>query len=404
MSPPSGPTRIHVLTPLMPGAIAVIRLAGPEALPILTRVFKPARAHDLNELGPERLVYGRLVEHAEPLDDVVVGVTQSPSESSRSCVVDINAHGGVRIVQRIVALLEGHGATLVPAEPDRGTGWPGADAIQREIDSLLPKAKTRRVAKWLAHQRVALPAALRAVARQLEARPCDEAFVQLRALLAGYPIARRLIEGVSVAILGPVNAGKSTLANRLIGRDQNIAADQPGTTRDWVTGSSSLGGIPVEWIDTAGLREAGDELEREAIERGMQQARTADAVLWVVDGTRVVDSSSRSAQWESKSQTRPAADLPQITVINKADLPGVVAATDLPTGSEPPVVTLSALRGDGVEALVAALVDELGLSGWADEEPVLVTPRQRDRVRQALEALASSRPGAARRAIEALIG
>ena len=404
MNPPSGPTRIHVLTPLMPGAIAVIRLVGPESLRILTQVFKPARAIDLRKLGPERLVYGQLVEHDEPLDDVVVGVTQSPTESSRSRVVDINAHGGVRIVQRIVSLLEAHGATLARAEHDRGADWPGADAIQCEIDGLLPKAKTRRVAEWLAHQRVTLPAALRAVARQLDAGLCDEAVAQLRALLAGYPIARRLIDGVTVAILGPVNAGKSTLANRLIGRDQNIAADQPGTTRDWVTGSSSLDGIPVEWIDTAGLRDSDDPLEREAMDRGLQQAGTADVILWVIDGTRAADSSWKSMPLKGALRARAYADLPRITVINKADLPGIVSPTDLPAGFRPPVVLLSALRGDGIADLFAVLVDTLDLNRWADEEPVLVTPRQQDRVRQALEALRSSRAEAARRTIEKLIG
>ena len=171
-----------------------------------------------------------------------------------------------------------------------------------------------------------------------------------------------------------------------------------------MTGSSSLDGIPVEWIDTAGLRDSDDPLEREAMDRGLQQAGTADVILWVIDGTRAADSSWKSMPLKGALRARAYADLPRITVINKADLPGIVSPTDLPAGFRPPVVLLSALRGDGIADLFAVLVDTLDLNRWADEEPVLVTPRQQDRVRQALEALRSSRAGAARRTIEKLIG
>jgi tRNA modification GTPase len=385
-------TTVRVLTPMLPGAVGVVRLCGPGALSILDRAFEPVRRRDPATLQPNRLCFGRLVDAGEPLDDVVVAVT--PDGASR-WTVDINAHGGTRIVQRIVLLCERLGAVAAEASESANNTMIG------EIDALLARAKTRQAALWLARQRTLLPAALHRIAdgfAQADRETLARSVVTLEAMLAGYPTARRMIDGVRVALVGPVNAGKSTLTNRLAGRETSIATDRPGTTRDWVTGEVSLGGVPVELTDTAGLRLAGASLEHRAMERGQARAATADVVLWVIDGSRPL---VETELWPAF--TEPVNDR-LITVLNQSDRGMRVEPDDLPAGLTERIVAVSALTGAGVDRLVDLILDRCGLCGEGLEGPVLLTPRQQAIASDLLARVRDAPAEAAEQVIEALIG
>jgi len=388
-------TTVSVLTHLSAGAISVVRLAGPRALATTDAVFTPARSRRLDALSPQNLCFGRLTDDGEPLDDAVVAV---PATEPDNGIVDINIHGGVRLVQRVVMLCERQGA--VPADPSAVAAavWPADSEVERETDALLPWAKTQRVAKWLARQREILPASLRSVGDQLAAGRTAEAAAALDAMVGRYCGARRLIDGVTVGLAGPVNAGKSTLANRLVGREQSIATALPGTTRDWVSGNLSLAGVPATLIDTAGVREPGEDLEREAIRRGLERVASADVVLWVIDA------SSGPPDLGAGPDALGIVRGHLITVMNKTDLGSAVRPDELPEAWREHVAGVSAIDGHGLGTLVEEIIRLLELERWADDVPAMLTARQHTLATDALSALAAGAHEAAASGLATLIG
>jgi len=181
-------------------------------------------------------------------------------------------------------------------------------------------------------------------------------------LLATADQGALLRAGARVAIVGPPNAGKSTLLNALLGRDRAIVAPTPGTTRDTIEDAVNLDGLPVVLVDTAGLRDSGDLVERIGLDRARQAASSSDAVLLVVDRSAPLD-------------TRAVAALPRrpnLVALNKADLPRRLSGTELPLGAEVPVVEVSALTGEGLGELRRALVERVGWHAETAEGALVV--------------------------------
>jgi tRNA modification GTPase len=219
----------------------------------------------------------------------------------------------------------------------------------------------------------------------LDLRLLDEAEGVLQSLVRTYRQGRVYQEGVTVAIAGATNAGKSSLFNLLLRQDRAIVSEVHGTTRDWLEGTASIEGIPVRLMDTAGLRDSTNALESEGIRRTRQVISAADAVLFIVDGTRGIGKDDRQflEGWEG-----PAALL---RAWNKADLPGVLSAPD---GFLP----VSAVTGeglDGIERAIAAAA--LGGAPADGSEPLVDSERQRDLLVRALDAVGRLRRAAAAR-------
>ena len=361
--------RSMVLTPPGAGAIGVVRVAGPEATSIVARLFQPHRGAGFEESHPGRLRYGVFVDGDEPLDDVVVSVDSRAGESA----VDICCHGGVRVVERILQALGSAGVALAsPWEtPDRL--WPASSVIEREAIAELAKAKTERAVRFLAWQRAHLPDALLRAAREV-GEPGDSAEV-LKEALAGYIPARGLIDGVSISIVGPPNGGKSTLFNRLVGRQAAVVSSRPGTTRDWVSCSIDIAGFPVDLLDMAGDRQASDPVEMEAIETSRQRTAGVDLQLLVIDGSE--PPSNATDAWLKTA--RQDGGRPSLLVVNKIDRPqrsavGGGDATDGPGG----LVRISAATGAGEEKLREKIAAHFEEGHDFDRRPCLFTRRQVD--------------------------
>ena len=336
------PTCAALLTPLVPGAVATIGLSGPQTDPIIDRLLRMSRGGVMRSLQSNRPVLCRIVDGTCVIDDAVVVRFE---KNGRACA-EINTHGGVRIVQRVLRLLENHGAMILEDRAYYERVQAG-DRIEKDVDRALIASGSRRLAEWLLAQRAILPDFL----SKLDA--LDDA--ERAAFRKRSRAAIQLIDGSQVALIGPPNAGKSSLANRLIGRDRAITSNEPGTTRDWVSETALISGWPVTLTDTAGLRETTCPIEVEAIRRTHAQAQSADAVVIVLDATQ--SANDRHAEAE-----RIVANLPDgcraLAVNNKYDLPDAEETTFGRIES----CEVSALTGEGLGALEDRLCSILGLS------------------------------------------
>ncbi len=395
-----------ISTPVGEGGIAIIRVSGPDALTVGDSVFTSANGH-ASTFPSHTVHYGAVGINGNKIDTVMLTVMHAPRTYTGDHTVEINCHGGILTARHILGLCLANGARLAePGEFTRRAFLAGKlDLTQAEAVMDLITAKTDRA--QAAAQR-ALDGALSSrvnlareellqVLAHLEAYidfPEDdiapETMDKLGGQLATVTTAlQRLLEtsregrimrhGVSVALIGRPNAGKSSLMNALLGHDRAIVTEVPGTTRDTIDEFCSIGGVPVCLTDTAGIREANETVERIGVERSRKSLATSDLLLHVIDGS--VD--------YHRDDTHIAthyADRPVIVVINKSDLTECVC---LPSGvAELLPVRVSATTGMGLDDLRNRLLDKfhLGLAGNAANE-VHVNERHARALRVALDHL-----------------
>ena len=342
------------------GAIATLRVWGSAALSVASAAFRPNQGGwTLARTPPGRLRVGRI---GLGLGDEVVAVILSldPPE------VEIQCHGGPAAVALVADALVARGAERVAAR-----GWARhatGSALRANATAALARAATLPVAAILLDQADgALEADLGRVVEALDAGDRERAGSDLAHLIARGEWGVRLLGGWRVALAGRPNVGKSRLLNALAGYDRAIVAATPGTTRDVVTVATALGGWPVEIADTAGLRATTDPIERAGVERARVHQGAADLVVVVLDRSEPLTPADHAIR-----AAYPAA----LVVANKADL---ATAWDEP--GEPSPLAISAERGDGIEALIAAIVDRLDLPALPDGVGVPFRPMHLRRLR-----------------------
>jgi tRNA modification GTPase len=380
-------------------ALAVIRVSGPGSLQHLAPLLRGRR--DLAALQGHTVHHGVIRDGDEDVDEVMVAVYKAPRSYTGEDGAEIFCHGSLPVIQRLMSLLLRSGFRAAgPGEFTQRAFLNGRmDLTRAEAVNEIVRAKTDR-ARSLALQRLsgAIESRIKAARDALldlraglevsidypddeqdnpvDPGRLDEAVRLLQGLTRTYRQGKIYQEGVSVAIAGATNAGKSSLFNLLLRQERAIVSEIHGTTRDWLEGSVSLEGIPVRLFDTAGLRESTDPLESEGIRRTAQVIDGSDAVVYVVDAGAGVRASDEEflASW-----TGPR---PLLLAWNKSDLPGVSPA---PAG----FISISAVTGAGVELLEKQLADAV-LGGPSAEtgEPLIDSERQRDLIDRALAALA----------------
>ena len=403
-------TIVAIATPPGRGGIGVVRLAGPEARAIAEPMLRLGRPL---EAGGAR--FGELIEPetGERIDEAVVTYFQKPHSYTTDEIVEISAHGAPIVLRHIVELALARGARL--AEPGEFTMRAflnhRLDLTQAEAVRDLIEARTMYQARVAAQQMggalshriapvkqklVELIAALEAgidfaeddvsvlPGPQIVAR-IEEVAAPLRELARSFAYGKLVHEGMTLAIVGRPNVGKSSLFNRLVERERAIVTATPGTTRDLVTETVSLGGIPVRLVDTAGIRQALDEAESIGIRKSLEAVADADLVLVVVD-------ISQPPTFEDRELLSQTGGRPGIIVGNKCDLghSGWPPATD-----HWPLVRTSAITGEGITELRAEILKHVGGDGAQQETGFLTNIRQQKLVEDALAAL-----GAAAGAVE----
>lgn len=346
----SGDTSVFdLLTARGPAAIATIRLVGPYVATWLSKhvQFYGPFAIDAVVAGQRRRA-ALLDEFGEVVDDVLVTFHAAyPRLDLR-----LYLHGSPRIVSQCRRFAERIGF-VTTGELQRGI-LPASDWIEAEVCALLPHLPTFAGASWLAGQ----PALLRAlIARAKAAVRTPEISAEVDSARARSVVVDWYRRPVRIALIGPPNAGKSTLINALADRRVSLVSSTSGTTRDWIEASADIGGFPAMWIDTAGLREGANILETAGIERTRSILATADAIIVVLD--------ARASELEAtRLFCQEFRDLkPACVAVNKCDdlrteLAGI--ETRLPPPWEPCCVATSGMARIGLRALCDRVLKHLG--------------------------------------------
>jgi tRNA modification GTPase len=330
---------VTILTPQGRGAIGVVRVWGGGAVAVADAVFRPARGAGLARTPSGRLRLGRIGRGAG--DEVVAVVIEEDPPA-----VEIQCHGGSAALCLVVEALREAGAEL--AEPALWAEHTAESSIRAAALLDLTRAPTLRTAEILLEQaQGALDRELTRLIEELRG-PHRRALEHLDRLIARGLVGVRLTTGWRVVIAGRPNVGKSRLLNALAGYQRAIVDPMPGTTRDVVTVATAFDGWPVELVDTAGLRETDNAIERSGIERALRQTETADLVLKVLD---------RSEPLQVEDRTLINRLGPSLLVASKADLPPSWELCEA-IGSAS-ILAVSAERGDGLDGLLAAVIARL---------------------------------------------
>lgn len=391
-------------------------MTGPEAVEICDRLFR-GKSGPLADAATHTLHYGSIADTGEGdlVDEVLVSVMRGPATYTREDIVEINCHGGPVAQQRVLSLLLKYGAELAtPGEFTRRAFLNGRiDLVQAESVAQIVSAKTEaglRVAMsqlegslsdeidGIRDELLGVMAAVEAgidfsdediegLDREGAAGKLEQVGERLDRLIESAFVGRVLCEGVRTAIVGKPNVGKSSLLNSLLMRDRAIVTEIPGTTRDTIEEIINIGGIPLQLIDTAGLRPGGDEVERMGVERSRRAMGEANLVLCLFDGSQPEDDHDRALVTSVPAERT-------VFVINKADLfrgqqPRFNGGV-LP--SEP--VVISAMTRQGLSELrerISSLI--LGGSLPPLEGPIVTHERHKHLLLQAFTAVGLARQG-----------
>jgi len=365
---PAAATAAAILTPLGQGGIAILHVVGPRAFELAGQLFRP-KSGATPQPDNSRLLYGHIVDDGEVVDEVLVRLVRAEQAGGGQPTVEVNCHGGVVAVQRVLECFVKRGAEAV--DPEVLVERQARSRIEAEAARALVRAATPLGVEILLDQ---LNGALEAALRDLPWQEPAAAGAVLRELLATERLGRALWQPPRVAIIGPANAGKSTLFNSLAREDRMIVSPRPGTTRDAVSAEVAIAGLPIWLIDTAGEREPDSAIEVEAIARSRSAAATADLSLLVLDGAAPLPG--------PLSELLEVPPKPLLVVVNKADL-GLAPWT----GGVGDSVVVSATRGDGLDELCRRVVEALvGEARYEPGRPVVFTERQARLMRKALEA------------------
>ena len=381
------------------GAISIIRVSGPDALKLADSIVRFRTGAALSSEG-YTLKFGSIPE----VDDVLVSIFRAPHSYTGEDAVEISCHASRIIVEKILQLLIDAGGRMAePGEFTRRAFVNGKmDLSQAEAVADLIAAGSELSHK-VAHSQLkgAYSSELKGLREELvqlatlleleldfseeELEFADRAHLQalldkatshVEKLVESFRTGNAVKNGVPVAIVGPVNAGKSTLLNALLGEDRAIVSDVPGTTRDTVEETLTLGGILFRFIDTAGLRESSDRIEKIGIERSYDSIAKAQTVVAVLDGCAPLPEMQQSFA----AIAERAAGKNLIVLRNKVDICSGAA----PEGLD--VLDVSARTGEGLDALRDKLVDVSGLGDW-NGSALVTNMRHYEALERALDSL-----------------
>jgi len=370
-----------ISTPFGESGIGIVRISGSSAEPIARKLFKPKK--DQSYFIPHHFHYGEIIDiqSGKVVDEVLIVLMKSPKTYTREDIVEIHCHGGYFVLQKVLELVLKEGAQMaLPGEFTKRAFLNGRiDLTQAEAVIDLIRAKTQtsleianqQLSGWLYREMAELKARLIEHLALIEAHidfPEEEIepialdemkqdlkgmIQKIREWISSYEEGKIFREGISCAIIGKTNVGKSSLLNVLLKEERAIVTPIPGTTRDVIEEVLNIYGIPVRLMDTAGLRKPVDSIEQEGVRRAKERVADSDFVLWMLDGSRALDDDDKEIFEEIKGKKK-------VVAVNKNDLPLEISLEDvkrlLP---EDPIISISALKNTGIDDLKQAIYTSL---------------------------------------------
>jgi tRNA modification GTPase len=402
-----------ISTPYGMGGIGIIRVSGQKAFKIASEIFKGRT--DFESIKPHTINYGKIIdpESGETLDEVLLSKMNKPFTFTREDVIEINCHGGIVVLKRVLELVIRHGARL--AEPgeftkraflngridlsqaeavidviNSKTGESARAAVSQLEGKLSAAVKNARkkLIELIAHIEVAVDYPehdIEEITGEMAYKELGNIRQLLEKIIKGFENGRVLREGISAVIIGRPNVGKSSLLNELAGRKRAIVTDIPGTTRDIIEEYININGIPVRVLDTAGIRETEDVVERIGVESARKATADADLIIMMLDASQDINS-------EEVELLKSISGRKHIVLFNKTDLADdreiIKRERCLPDSGLKNAIRISLKEGTGIDELTDRITDMFMQGEIQPNNEYLVTNiRHKDLVDKALKSI-----------------
>ena len=390
------------------GGIGIIRMSGEKSFEVLEKIFEPKTKQSIEEIKGYTIKYGNIMENGEVIDEVLVSYFKAPKSYTTENMCEINSHGGNVIVRKILELCLKNGAELAePGEFTKRAFLNGRiDLTQAESVIDVINAKSDKEAKsgikqlegFLSKEIKSIKQEILDVLVNIEVTidypEYDTPEIQeneMRTMLEGvknklekleksFDNGKILKEGIKTAIIGKPNACKSSLLNAILKEDRAIVTDIAGTTRDTIEEFVTVNGIPLKLVDTAGIREAADEVEKIGVEKSIKQAEEADLIIAIFD-------SSKELTQEDLEILKLIENREAIILLNKSDLNSVITENDERFKNvSKNILKISALNKTGIEELYEKISEMFNLNEINFDNDILITNiRHKNIISHALE-------------------
>lgn len=399
-----------ISTAMSASGIGIVRMSGPESMDVISRIYRSKNGgKNIKEVKSHTIHYGYIFDGEEVVDEVLVMVMRAPRTYTGEDTVEIDCHGGVYAMKKVLETVLRNGAQI--AEPgeftkraflngrlDLSQAEAVMDVIQAKsavaLKSSLQQLKgsvlraIKEIRSSILYQIAFIESALDDPEHiSLEGYPeklrkiVDEEYEKVETLLKSADDGRMIQEGIKTVILGKPNAGKSSLLNFLVGEDRAIVTDIAGTTRDTLEEYISLHGISLRIIDTAGIRETEDVVEKIGVGKAKKMAEDADLILYVVDSSLPLDENDREIMELLGGRK-------SIVIYNKTDLESVVDIKELKEKTGSPVIPVSVVEETGITELEET-INKMFFRGEIsfDDEVYITNARHKTALEEALESL-----------------
>ena len=370
-------TIVAIATAMSPSGIGIIRISGEDAISVVEKIYRSKSGSSLlSSYKSHTIHYGFIYDEDEPVDEVMVLIMKAPNSYTREDTVEIDCHGGVYVMKRILETVLKNGAR--PAQPGEFTKRAflngRIDLTQAEsvidvinsknefaLQSSLSQLKgsvceeIKKIREILIHEIAFIESALDDPEHiSLESYPqtlhitVDKIMSNIDNLLKSFDNGRILKEGINTVIVGKPNAGKSSLLNILVGEERAIVTEIAGTTRDVLEEQINLNGVTLNVMDTAGIRNTNDIVEKIGVDRALKYAESADLVIYVIDASTSLDESDYEIIKLLKNKNA-------IVLLNKSDLETKITTDDIKKLLDKKVISISAREHFGIDELEDAI-------------------------------------------------
>ena len=389
-------------------AINIVKLSGDKSIEIADRIFVAESRKKIREINSYNIIYGKVYdEKNEIIDEAIVTVMKAPKSYTREDVVEINCHGGIAAVNKIIDIIIKNGARF--AEPGEFTkraflngriDLSQAEAVidiinAKNITSLKIAANNlngnsgktiRKIRQRIIDIISELEAKIDFIEEDLETMPSEKILSEvekirenIKELIDNEKKSEIIKDGIKVAIAGKPNVGKSSLLNIMTGKEKSIVTHIPGTTRDVIEETINLDGIPVIFKDTAGIRNSKNIIEKLGVKKSREEIENADIVIVVLDNSKKISD-------EDRELLKITSETNRIILLNKIDLKNKAESEELNINKNEEIIRISAKEKIGIEKLINKIKNmAIGEDEFLYEEKVIVNKRHRMLLENSLE-------------------